>query len=93
MILTFPLGLTYSFDTIEVRCFTPRTKLRWLLAERAALCVAACAIGSLVPNFSIFTSFVSPLLFSVLGFVLPPLFYLKIKVVLGNIVSIYIYIL
>lgn len=77
---TFPLGLQYSFDLIEAKFFTERTKLRYLIAERTILCIAACVVGALVPNFSVFTSFVSPLLFSVLGFILPPLFYIKIKV-------------
>lgn len=88
ILFTFPVGLSYAIDVIDTRFFADaegaileddvdaanKLGLQKTLV-RSALVAIPCIVGAFVPDFAVFSNFVSSIFLSTLGFIFPPMFH------------------
>eukprot|EP01105_Mastigella_eilhardi_P012585 TRINITY_DN2876_c0_g1_i3.p1 TRINITY_DN2876_c0_g1~~TRINITY_DN2876_c0_g1_i3.p1 ORF type:complete len:388 (+),score=89.16 TRINITY_DN2876_c0_g1_i3:528-1691(+) len=78
LLLTHPLGLSYAVEMIEDVLFSPSTNRVVRCLVRSVLVAVTCIVAALVPDFSVFSSFVGSVLLPFCGFILPAFLYFSI---------------
>jgi len=81
LILTHPIILYPASQILENFLFRKQSRHLTLkrYSVRAAEVVLTCTIGLILPNFPIFSDFVGSILLTLIGFIIPPLLYIKLQ--------------
>eukprot|EP01105_Mastigella_eilhardi_P016234 TRINITY_DN3705_c0_g1_i1.p1 TRINITY_DN3705_c0_g1~~TRINITY_DN3705_c0_g1_i1.p1 ORF type:complete len:465 (+),score=108.32 TRINITY_DN3705_c0_g1_i1:34-1395(+) len=78
LLFTHPLGLSYGVELLEDALFPPSTSRVVRCLVRTILVAVTCIVGALVPDFSLFSSFVGGALLPFCGFILPSFLFFRL---------------